>query len=153
LAAWVVAGVCLVLAFFLWFADLRAPAAVSALAGIIAIVTGLVVRIRRRHPRSQGAANGRPQGQGPYVNVDCAPSDVFTRTLETTLEELREAAEEEKWEVRWQEFGEYQKRAETANLAEDYGRAIREYAKAISFLMEEGRHQKHRKTDDSTVEF
>ena len=153
LAAWVVAGVCLLLAFFLWFADLRAPAGVSALAGIVAMVIGAVVRIRRRRPTARDDTEQQALGQGPYVNVKCAPSDEFARTLATTLAELREAAEEAKWEVRWSLFDDHQKRAESACEAGDYAKAIRDYAKAISFMMDELRQQQNRKAGDSSIEY
>ena len=65
LAAWVVAGVCLVLAFFLWFADLSVPATASAVAGILAIVTGVVIRLRQRQPTILGSSGDQARGQGP----------------------------------------------------------------------------------------
>ncbi len=153
LAAWVVAGVCLVLAFLLWFADLRPPAGLSALGGIVALVIGAVLRFRRRRPTVKATGEEQALGRGPYVTVACAPSDEFAGTLATTLAELREAAEEAKWEVRWSLFDDHQKRAESACGAGDYAKAIRDYAKAISFMMDELRQQQNRKASNSSIEY
>jgi protein phosphatase len=153
LAAWVSAGVCLLLAFFLWFADLRAPAGVSALGGIVSLAIGATVRLRRRRPATRTTAEQQSLGQGPYVHVACTASDEFGRTLSATLAELREAAEQEGWEVRWSVFDDYQRRAESAWAAADYPEAIRGYAKAISFMMDELREQQNRRDDDSSVDY
>jgi protein phosphatase len=152
-AAWVVSGICLLLAFFLWFAELYAPAGLSAVAGVVALIVGLVLWIRSRQGGSSSSAASAKFGKGPYVQVRCAPSDEFAQTLAGTLGELCQAAEEKQWEIDRSPCDEQQRSAEAAGQAGDHSRAVRHYARAISLLMSELRQVQKRKASDSSIEY
>ncbi len=152
-AAWVVSGICLLLAFFLWFAELHAPAVLSAVAGVVSLMVGVVLWIRSRQRSGSSGAPSDRFGNGPYVQVRCAASDEFARTLAATFSELRQATEEEQWEIEWSSCDEQQRNAEAACQAGDHSRAVRHYAQAISSMMAELRQVQKRKASDSSIEY
>jgi protein phosphatase len=151
--AWIVSGVCLLLAFFLWFAERPAPAVLTAAAGIVAALVGTVAWLRQRRPARSASAPSAPLGKAPYASVRCAAGDEFATTLAGILRELREAAQEEHWEIQWARFEQLQQQGQLASRAGDHSRAVRNYAMAISFMMDELRQQQKRKASDSSIEY
>ncbi len=137
----------------MWFAELHAPAALSAVAGVVSLIIGAVLWFRNRQPSGTSATQPAKFGKGPHVNVRCAASDKFAITLATTTSELREAAEEGQWKINWSSFDEHQRNAETACQAGDHSQAVRHYAKAISYMMGELRQLENRKAGDSSIEY
>jgi protein phosphatase len=153
IAPWIVTGACLLFAFFLWFAEQTVPATVFAGAAIVAAVAGITLYVRKRGPRKRSFHEDGYLGKAPYVTVPCAGGDEFAGTLAAVLDELREAAKESKWEVRWEDFDALQRGAEKAQQSKDFPQAIRNYAKAISFIMDELRHQQNRLASESSIDF
>jgi protein phosphatase len=151
--AWIVTGVCLLLAFLFWFAERPGPAVLTAAAGLGAALWGTVSWIRGGRPEQSTAAQAAALGKAPYASVRCAASEEFSGTLVGILRELREAAEEEQWEIHWPRLAELQQTAETACDAGDHSRGVRKYAQAISFMMDELRQQQKRKAGDSSIEY
>jgi protein phosphatase len=152
LAAWVVTGVCWLLAGVLWFADQLFPTILFAIAGATALAVGLVMHFRGRSPAGKSDTHVRSLGNAPYVSTTCSAGDEFVRSLATILSELREAASESGWQVRWSEFEVLCHTADSASKAGDFPAAVRSYAKGISFMMHELRNQQNRKENDSTVD-
>lgn len=152
LAAWVVLGVCWLLAGVLWLADLLVPAVLFAVIGFVAVVLGLIMRFWNREPVGKSAAQAGTLGKAPYVTATCSAENEFVQTLATILGELREAAIEAGWQVRWNEFERLCREAETASQRGDTPAAVRSYAKGISFMMHELRNQQNRKPGDSAVD-
>jgi PPM family protein phosphatase len=151
-AAWVVTGVCWLLAVALWFADQILPAILLAAAGAAALVVGLVMHFRGATPAGKSAAQTQRLGNAPYVSITCSAGNDFVQSLATTLKELREAAMESGWQVRWNEFEHLCRKADAACEAEDFPAAVQSYAKGISFMMHELRSQQNRKASDSGLD-
>lgn len=151
-AAWVVAGVCFFLALVLWFAHQPIPAIVSAVGGVVSIIVGIVLRFRRGDKAEPSINGDQPLGKGAYTHVICKPGDELVATLSSILEELREAAVESQWAVRWHQFDNHKRCAVEAAGSKDFPEAVRHYAKAISFMMEELRNQQSKTAGDSTLE-
>ncbi|MCU0872653.1 MAG: protein phosphatase 2C domain-containing protein [Pirellulaceae bacterium] len=151
-AAWVVTGVCWLLACALWFADQTLPAILLAVAGAAALVVGLVTHFRGAAPAGKPAAQTHRLGNAPYVSITCSAGNEFVQSLATTLNELREAAIESGWQVRWNEFEHLCRKADAACEAEDFPAAVQSYAKSISFMMHELRSQQNRKASDSGLD-
>lgn len=86
--------------------------------------------------------DGRPLGKGPYTSFNCAPSRHFVDRLGKTVSQLREAATQEKWTVRWQRFDELILAAAKAAEEPDFNAAVRNYCLALSFIMDQLRHQR-----------
>jgi len=153
LAALVVTTVCFFLALILWFADQKVPAIVSAVGGVVSIIVGIVLRFRRSGKAETSVGGDQPFGKGPHGHAICKPGDELVATLSTILEELREAAEESQWQVRWNRFDNYKRCAVDAANSKDFPEAVRYYAKAISFMMEELRNQQRRQAGESTLDY
>jgi protein phosphatase len=151
-AAWVVTGVCWLLAVVLWFADQIFAAILLAAAGAASLVVGLVTRFRGLVPAGKSPAQVHRLGNGPHVSTTCSAGNEFVQSLATTLSELREAAMESGWQVRWNEFEHLCRKADAASQAEDFPAAVQSYAKGISFMMHELRSQQNRKANDSGID-
>ena len=152
LAAGVVLGVCWLLAAALWWADQLGPAIVFAVAGLVAVVSGLILKFRNQAPATKSVAQVGKLGKAPYVTTTCSAENEFVQTLAAILGELREAAVESNWQVRWDEFDDLCRQAEAASRAEDNPAAVRLYAKSISFMMHQLRNQQNRKPGNSAVD-
>lgn len=153
---WVVMAVCWLFACILWFADQVIAMTVLALAGVAALLVGLVMYFRERLPPDKSNTQGRGLGNAPYASVTCSSSsggDDIISSLTAILSELREAARESKWRVRWSEFDDLCQRAEAANQAQDTATAVRFCAKGISFMMQELRNQQNRDANDSGIDY
>ncbi len=85
--------------------------------------------------------------------MTCIARDEFVRSLTAILAELRDAAVESDWQVRWTDFDGLCRRAETATGAGDTPEAVRCCAKGISFMMHELRNQQKRSASDSGIDF
>jgi protein phosphatase len=155
LAPWVVSGVCLFLAFVLWIAiaDQRAPAIVSALAGVVAAVVGVVLLFRARTKVDHSASSEGRHGNGPHAHAICKGGDEFMETLSGVLDELRDAAQESNWVIEWSRIGEFRRAAAEAAGSGDYSEAVRHYARAISFMMDELRRQQSQAASDSSIDY
>lgn len=147
-AAWVVTAVCFFLGLVLWFADQPVPAIVSVIAGVVSIIVWIVLLFRRGRKAGPTVGEDHRLGKGPHAHAICKPGDELVTTLSSILEELREAAEESGWEVRWNRFDNYKRCAVDAAGSKDFPEAVRNYAKAISFMMEELRNQQRRQAGD-----
>ncbi|MBN2292150.1 MAG: hypothetical protein JXM70_06975, partial [Pirellulales bacterium] len=85
--------------------------------------------------------DGQPLGKGPYTSFNCTPSRHFVERLGKTVAQLREAATQEKWTVRWHRFDELLIEAAKAAEEPDYNAAVRSYCLALSFIMDQLRNQ------------
>ncbi len=86
--------------------------------------------------------DGRPLGKGPYTSFNCTPSRHFVDRLGKTVSQLREAAAQEKWTVRWHRFDELIVEAAKAAEEPDLKNAVRHYCLALSFIMDQLRNQR-----------
>lgn len=153
LASWVVGGVCLFLALVLSIADQQGPAIVSALAGLVAAIVGVVLLFRGRSKPDNSASSDDRLGNGPHAHAICKGGDEFMETLSGVLDELRDAAQESNWDIEWSRLVEYRRGAAKAASSGDYSEAVRHYARAISFMMDELRRQQNRGASDSSIDY
>lgn len=153
LASWVVSGVCLFLALVLSIADQRIPAIVSAVAGVVAAVVGVVLLFRGRPKVDNSAVSDSRLGKGPHAHANCKGGGEFVETLSGVLDELRDAAQESKWDIEWSQIREYRRHATIAAGSGDYSESVRHYANAISFMMDELRRQQSQSAGDSSVDY
>ncbi|MEA1951573.1 MAG: hypothetical protein U9N87_09320, partial [Planctomycetota bacterium] len=116
---------------------------VAALWGMAAtmITSGVVLARRYMQPDSEAGFDAQPLGKGPYTSFNCTPSRHFVERLGKTVSQLREAAAQEKWTVRWQRFDELIIEAAKAAEEPDFNAAVRNYCLALSFIMDQLRHQ------------
>jgi len=108
-----------------------------------AIVSGIIAMAVRYGDGGEASRfRGQALGKGPYTACKAAANGEFVGRLERIVDELREAATQEKWAVEWNRFNAYQAQAAGAKKAADYPRSIREYFHAISFMMGQLKHQR-----------
>ncbi|MCY2993471.1 MAG: protein phosphatase 2C domain-containing protein [Planctomycetota bacterium] len=129
-AVWVVMGICCFLALILSLASLYI-----------------------RQPVDAAPAANPQTRRGPYRREVCKPGDEFVQTLSGVVHELRTAAEESQWKVNWHQFETYQRAAEQAASSRRYADAIRSYATALSFMMNELRNQQRQQAGDSSIRY
>lgn len=86
-------------------------------------------------------------GNAPYARKECRPDLEFVTELARIARQLREAALEADWNVKWDEFRAFETQAEAATAKHQHADAVREYCRAISFMMEQLRHQQPKEGD------
>lgn len=84
-------------------------------------------------------------GKGPYVRVDASPEPTFVGKLATTMQQLRDAAQDEQWAIRWADIDHNEQLAVAAGNAEDFARAIYHYSLAVNSMMRELKQQNRKK--------
>jgi PPM family protein phosphatase len=120
-----------------------------ALASLVAAaVTGLVGWGYRNGIRSDRKTDEPPLGGGPYVQVDCPADATFVSRLSTVIRELRSAAQSGNWSVDWSQFDAFEALAEESAQANDHVQAVREYCRAMDFMMDELKNQRGPQQED-----
>ncbi|MEX2561150.1 MAG: hypothetical protein WD403_14610, partial [Pirellulales bacterium] len=138
-AWWVALGVLILVTLGLWAVQPWG----ALVSGLAALATAIVVAVRKLG----GSLPARPFegprfGRGPHKSLVCPTNNEFVDKLAKVVDQLREAAAEENWSVDWQRFNSFGSRALAAAEKKNYPEAVREYAHAISFMMDELRSQR-----------
>jgi hypothetical protein len=87
----------------------------------------------------------RHYGKGPYVRVDVTPEPVFVSKLATMMQQLRDAAQDEQWDIRWADIDHYEQQAVASGNIGDFAKAVYHYSLAINSMMRELKQQKRKK--------
>ncbi len=149
-AIWVTIGVAPLITIGLAVNGNFIAAALSSAVAIAAAVVGLVQAYGRGAADSPAAVG--PFGKGPHTASDCRPTRESVRDLAGYAKKLREAATDQRWNVDWGRFNSLLQASETAEAAGQFGAASRQMALAISFMMEQIRHQRPKpQSRDSSV--
>lgn len=113
---------------------------IAGLAGVV--LMGVVALIQRYSlDRAANDSNDRPQGKGPYVQVDCAPDAQFVERLADVTEELRQAAGQENWSVNWEQIDSLDARAVEAVGVGDFTLATSCRCRAVTAMIEQLKQQ------------
>lgn len=153
ITAWVVSGVCWLVAAVLGLAEQRVAGILLAVAGAATLAIGLGAVFRTRATADKAVLRSNSLGKAPYVVTDCRDEDEFVHSLAEVVDELREAALESKSHVHWDKFEDLRRRAEASRQQGDRPAAIRLYGQGISFMMSQLRSRQNRKTDESVIDF
>jgi protein phosphatase len=146
-AVWIWMGVSLLAALvFLAISQFIAAMAAFASTGLAAIVT-----LIQHFSRAEGGVrfDGRPLGRGPHVSTDCAATPQLVGRFASVLDELHDAAGQEKWEIDLARIQGHIDRATAATNDGNHAQAAREYLLAIRFMMDQLKHQRHSSGDSS----
>jgi protein phosphatase len=144
LILWIVAIASLIVAAGLGAFQLTVAA---LLAVVIAIALGLLGFLQRLSPSEQDMRYlpaGMRLGAGPHATIDAQPNEELVRELMSMIEQLRQAATEEQWTVDWGQFNAHNLQGKQALEANDFSRAVCEYATALRFMMNQLRSQRAR---------
>ena len=76
-------------------------------------------------------------GKAPYTRTDCAQGEKVAAQLAEVIKQLQDGAQEQKWPVDWAALEQMVGQAKEAGVAGDHAVAVRNYGRAISFLMDQ----------------
>jgi len=148
---WVAFGVSLLAAGALWATRQPVAAAVAAVAAAASALVAVGQKFTSHDPSLD-----RPEldllGKGPHTSHVVTPNQEFVERISKLLDQLRNAAVEEKWAVDWSRFNEFGRKALAALAANDCPTAIREYCHGVSFMMHQLRHQRRTEANDGPAE-
>jgi protein phosphatase len=142
---WIAAGFALLCAIVLGAFQLMIPALAALAAGAAA---GIIAALQQISPPTQPTrylTAGARLGRGPHVTVECKPNEQFLGELIVMINQLCEAATEEHWSIDWEKFNTINAQGKQAQEAHDYSQAVRQYANALRFMMQELRNQRGKK--------
>jgi protein phosphatase len=121
--------------------------AVASLVGFVGTLVAALVQRFGGH-ETQHEIPGQAYGRAPYQVSDCQPDRGFCLCLATVIEEVRDAAIQEHWKVDWDRFNAHSDKAASLTDRGDYGEAIREYCRAMTFIMSELKSQRRMKKNN-----
>lgn len=147
---WVGIGASLLLAGLLGMLGFKISAVVLAAVGVLGAIVAMIQCTGGMDLQSDGMPLGT-LGRGPHTALDCTPSAELLGSIQQVVSKLRNAAQDEHWQIQWPDFDAFCKRATTAVNERHYGKAAREYGLAISFMVGEIRRERQKKTRDGSV--
>ena len=126
----------------------------AGLAGLVGcLIAAIVAMVIRQSESSPGfQSDPRRFGRGPYTSCDCTPNAQSVARLARIVQQLRDAAANEDWDVDWSRFNVFGVQAAQAIEAADYTQAVRQHCAAINFMMGELRAQRGKKASDSSID-
>jgi protein phosphatase len=149
-AIWVTIGVALLIALGLAINSNYIAALVGVVVASVAAIVGMVQSFGP--VTAEQRAEVGPFGGGPHRSMECRPTRESVEDLATYTQKLREAATDQGWKVDWARFNSLAEAAQNASAAGQFGAAVRQTALAISFMMDQIRHQRPRpQSSDSAV--
>jgi protein phosphatase len=147
---WGLMAMALLAALVLAVARYYAAALVSVLVGAASGVAALLQSLSRQQAAPASAHQG-PYGKGPYATFECTPNADAVQSASQLATQLREATRNEHWTLDWGHFNSLCETAGKAASNGDFRTAVRNYALAISFMMNEVRNQKKTDQRDKSV--
>ncbi|MEN6449043.1 MAG: protein phosphatase 2C domain-containing protein [Thermoguttaceae bacterium] len=124
----------------------------AALAAFIGACAASIAALWQRYGgRRQPEADDRLFGRGPYVSVDAATTPELLGRLAEIVQQLRDAALSENWQVDWAGFDALLAHAATAVRDGTLTEAARAHLKAICSIMAQLRQQRNHASSDSGV--
>ncbi len=122
--------------------------------GVIALAALVWILIQWFRSAAGGVTIGSGQrfGRAPYVRVNSVSGKQVIGKLESITGELQRAAVEGKWNIDWPKMNRLVKKANESIKRGDQAMAIRCYARSISFLMDQLRHQNEQASGDTGVD-
>lgn len=145
---WIVAIVCTLAAGIMAGMGHGLAAGITAGTAVVAAIVALVHRLLVI--RGTAVGGSKMLGRGPYSSTGCRPNHPLIQKFAATVNELRDAAREGDWAINWQPLDHSCREAASAVEHGNFAEAVRQYCRAISYVMNELRQQNVKKTD-STV--
>lgn len=139
---WIAAAVCVLAAVLLGSFMLTIPAVMALVA---AVALGLLAALSHVGPAPREVRYlpvGARFGKGPHATVECQPNEAFVAALISMIDQLRDAATEEQWSIDWNQFNSLTQQGKQAQDKKDFVAAVRHYATALRFMMNELRNQR-----------
>ena len=117
---------------------------IAALVCLIVATGAAIAALMQRQNTTAGGFrfDGRRLGRGPYSNCKCQPHQEFVQQLGGIVEKLCDAAKAEDWAVDWTRLNSLLEQASAASKSADHTEAVRQYARAITFMMAQLKRQR-----------
>jgi protein phosphatase len=152
LAFWIVGAVVLLLGLILALAQNWVVAGAAAAGGAAVLLFALIINATRS-PSGTEIGRGRMLGGGPHTTTTCAVGVKSIDRLREIVKDLRRISVDENWVVNWKGLEAFEQRAGEAVKSDNLVEAFRQFAAAITFMMEELRMQQKRAADDSSIDY
>ncbi|HEX3725602.1 MAG TPA: PP2C family serine/threonine-protein phosphatase [Pirellulales bacterium] len=148
---WGITALCLLFALSFVITGKLLAALVSGLAAAATAIAALVANLLKSSPAPSHSLAG-PLGTGPHTTHQCTANAERVTSLAQMAEQLRDAAKDEHWMLDWAKFNAYCDQAQSALARADFRSAVRDYAEAIVFMMDQIRHRSKGKDGGSVRE-
>ena len=125
-------------------------AAISAAIGIISLIIGFV---RRGGLKFDSEFSGDRYGKGPHRKYVIKADSGFVDRLAGTIQALRDAAQDNKWKIDWDDINSQQEKGRAAEKSNDKSLAIQIYATIIVEIMNQARKRRDEKSSDSSIDY
>ncbi|MCH8922234.1 MAG: hypothetical protein IIA67_03670, partial [Planctomycetes bacterium] len=76
-------------------------------------------------------------GEGPHRKADAKPTEASLQKFSEMTAHLRKVAQQQNWDVEWDDFNRLESSAQAAAEKQDYSSAVAEYCRAIISMMEQ----------------
>ncbi len=113
----------------------------GAIAGGVGLLVTLLVYLLSRPRDSASRHAGGQRGSGPYCRYDAAPQEATVKAIAQIHEQLRSAAIEQDRVVDWNRLDGLERSAAAARDNHDYTSSVRDYCRAMTFLMRQIKKQ------------
>lgn len=150
---WITAGVCGLAGAVMALTGHVVPGCIALLGATIAGFVGVLQRFSGYVRGTPLGVGGRMLGKGPYTQTRAVPDAAMVEKLVAVLEELRDAARENGWELNWARVDDLIRQAAASNRAGRYADAIAGYGRAVMVVMQDLRAQNIRKGSDSAIQY
>ncbi|MCH7724988.1 MAG: serine/threonine-protein phosphatase [Planctomycetes bacterium] len=146
---WAMMGACFLAGTGMALLQSWLPAGMAAVAGLVFLATILIQHYDIK-PGRVLLKEGERFGRGPYTKTESVASLQVAERLADIIRQLRDAANEQEWDVDWSPLDELCQKAADGVSRSDYAEALRRYGRGISFMMEQARAQS--KSSDSSID-
>lgn len=150
-AVWAVIGSCLVAAAVMGFMQNFIPAGI-ALAAAVALVLYALFKTTQTPTEGFAPSEANQLGKGPHTSAQAITPQAMSQRLDDVLTQLYDAAKENDWDVNWRHVDNLRSQAKSSTDAGKHESALKLLTQCVSHLMAEARHQRNRKTSDSSID-
>ncbi|HZZ72264.1 MAG TPA: protein phosphatase 2C domain-containing protein [Pirellulales bacterium] len=131
---WVAGGALVLLALVFSAVAQWIAAGASALLGTILAIVGVMKNLAGgRGPMYLRA--GALLGKGPHTRANAVPNASVVQAVSKVVDQLRSAANSERWPVDWTKFDALLRTAHMSSANGDFTKALRDTARAMSFMI------------------
>lgn len=120
----------------------KGSAVIGVTSGLATLIGLMIISVMVASRWASGPVlTSKPHGNGPYRSCRCKADGEFVDRLSRIVDQLRDAAANEDWKIDWHYFNKTREEADASMFRAAYPQAVRLYCHALSFIMNQLRHQ------------